>query len=197
MTRDCSRRRVLCSLGFVGVTAFAGCTTDEAGGADEPNETTDSNGDTESSTSATATGADATTSSATATTTAPLDLREANVVAVEHSKAGSSADGTDYRFSVTLYHDDDGEEGYANWWQVETRSGEQLGRRKLLHAHGTREFTRSETITIPDGVSCVAVRGHDQTHGYGGRAALVAVDSGDVRFVEQGSEPSSFADVEC
>ncbi|MDY7081337.1 MAG: hypothetical protein SXQ77_02765, partial [Halobacteria archaeon] len=40
-----------------------------------------------------------------------LDLREANVV-------GVSFDVEDdvYNFDVTLYHDDDGESGYANWW---------------------------------------------------------------------------------
>jgi hypothetical protein len=43
----------------------------------------------------------------------------------------------------------------------------------------------------------VVVRGHDQTHGYGGRAALVALDSGATRFVEQGSEPRSFSAGDC
>ena len=45
------------------------------------------------------------------------DLREANVtdVAIEDSNGG-------YRFSVTLFYDD-GEDGYANWWQVETPDG--------------------------------------------------------------------------
>jgi len=121
-----------------------------------------------------------------------LDLREANVTGV----AVDPADGG-YRFEVTLYHDDDGEDGYANWWQVETPAGERLGRRDLAHPHGTREFTRSETVEVPEGVGCVVVRGHDETHGYGGRAALVAPDSGASRAVEQGSEPDSFEDASC
>jgi len=91
---------------------------------------------------------------------------------------------------VTLYHDDEGEDGYANWWQVETLSGDRLGRRDLAHSHGTREFTRSATVASPDSVDAVALRGHDQTHGYGGQAAVVDVESAGVDFVRQGSEPS-------
>ena len=94
-------------------------------------------------------------------------------------------------------HDDDGEDGYANWWVVETRDGEELGRRELAHAHGTQEFTRSETVEVPDGTGCVVIRGHDQTHGYGGRVAIVSFDPSDVTFVDQGEERRSFADAEC
>ena len=90
-----------------------------------------------------------------------LDLREANVTDVEVERDGAGR----YRFDVTLYHDDDGEDGYANWWQVETLAGKRLGRRELLHAHGTQEFTRSATIEIPEGIDRVVVRGHDQIHG--------------------------------
>lgn len=125
-------------------------------------------------------------------TAGALDLREANVTAV-------ALEGRDdgVRFDVTLYHDDDGEEGYANWWQIERRDGTRLGRRELLHAHGTREFTRSATIAVPDGTACVVVRGHDQTHGYGGRAMLAAIDSGTTRGVDQGPEPRSFDTTDC
>ncbi len=105
--------------------------------------------------------------------------------------------GTDYRFSVTLLHDDDGEDGYANWWVVESLDGTELGKRELLHAHSTQEFTRSETISIPEGTTCVVVRGHDQTHGYGGQAMLVNLETGATRAVEQGAEPQSFADATC
>lgn len=108
----------------------------------------------------------------------------------------SGSDGT-FEFDVTLYHDDEREEGYANWWQLERLDGTRLGRRDLAHAHGTREFTRSETIEIPESVTCVVVRGHDQTHEYGGRAALVNLDSGAVRFVEQGPEPQTFSASDC
>jgi len=120
-----------------------------------------------------------------------LDLREANVtgVAVEES-------GGEHRFDVTLIHDDEGEDGFANWWQVERLDGEQLGRRDLAHAHGTREFTRSDTFELPD-VDCVVVRGHDQTHGYGGQAMLVTVATGATRAVRQGTDRQSFEGADC
>ncbi|WP_265109899.1 hypothetical protein [Halosolutus halophilus] len=116
-----------------------------------------------------------------------LDLREANVVDV----AVDGEDGS-YGFDVTLHHDDDGEDGYANWWQVERLDGTRLGRRELLHAHSEQPFTRSETVDVPDDVTCVVVRGHDQTHEYGGRAMLVTLDTGATRSVDQGPEPRSF-----
>ncbi|SFH77121.1 hypothetical protein SAMN04488066_1284 [Halorubrum aquaticum] len=121
-----------------------------------------------------------------------LDLREANVVDVAFETA---ADG--YAFDVTLHHDDEGEDGYANWWQIERIDGTRLGRRDLLHAHTQQPFTRSETVSIPDDAGCVVVRGHDQTHGYGGLAALVELDSGARRFVDQGPEPRSFGEDDC
>lgn len=122
-----------------------------------------------------------------------LDLREANVteVAIESTSEG------EFRFDVTLYHDDGGEDGYADWWQVETLAGERLGRRDLSHAHGTEPFTRSETVAVPDGVSCVVVRGHDQRHGYGGQATAVAVPGGETSTVQQGSERAPLDENDC
>ena len=120
-----------------------------------------------------------------------LDRREANVVDVAIDGGGT------YTVEVSLYHDDDGEEGYADWWQVERLDGTRLGRRKLRHAHSRQPFTRSEIIDVPAGVDCVVVRGHDRTHGYGGVAALLDVESGAYRTVEQGSERRSFDTVDC
>lgn len=117
-----------------------------------------------------------------------LDLREANVTAVELEQLG----GGRYRFNVTLIHDDDGEPGYANWWQVETMDGRRLGRRELLHAHGTREFTRSEIIDVPRGTTRVVVRGHDQDHEYGGQVMIVDLETGEMETVRQGPEPDRF-----
>ena len=162
-----SRRRLLAHLASGGTLgALAGCAESDTGTEAD----TDANG-TESEPPA----AD------------DLDLREANVVDV-----GFGATGGGYAFDVTLHHDDDGEEGYANWWQVERLDGTRLGRRELLHAHSEQPFTRSATVAIPDDIIQVVVRGHDQTHGYGGVAALVAIDDGSVRFIDQGPEPRSF-----
>jgi len=121
-----------------------------------------------------------------------LDLREANVVDV----AFAEEDGS-FQFDVALHHDDGGEDGYANWWQVERLDGSRLGRRDLLHAHSQQPFTRSETIDVPDDVTCVVVRGHDQTHEYGGVAMLVNLDSGATQAVTQGSDPQSFDGGDC
>jgi hypothetical protein len=149
----------------------------------------DGPGDTGASPTATASPSSSGTTTA---TTEDLDLREANVTAVEFSREDGRV-----RFDVTLYHDDDGEEGYADWWQVETLDGERLGRRDLLHAHGTRQFTRSAEFEVPADVSCVVVRGHDQTHGYGGRAILVNLDSGETVTRRQSEEPRSFDATDC
>jgi hypothetical protein len=164
-------------VGTAIVAALAGCsggdgtTTGSGTGADPPEtEATTADGDSD----------------------ADLNLREANVVGVEVERR---SDG--HRFDVTLVHDDDGEDGYANWWQVETLDGERLGRRELAHPHGTREFTRSATVAVPDGTTCVVVRGHDQTHGYGGQATLVNVATGATTAVRQGSDRVSMDGRAC
>ena len=128
----------------------------------------------------------------TTTESAALDLREANVVGVEFERRDGSVD-----VSVTLHHDDDGEDGYANWWQVETLDGTRLGRRDLAHPHSKQPFTRSATIDVPGDASCVVIRGHDQVHGYGGRAVLLDLESGLTRPVQQGAEPASFTTSDC
>jgi hypothetical protein len=117
-----------------------------------------------------------------------LDFREANVTGATYEPQDNG-----HTFSVTLYHDDDGEDGYANWWQVETLDGKYLGRRALLHAHGTREFTRSGQITVPADVKYVVIRGHDQTHGYGGQAIILNLETGDQDKIKQGSNPMDFS----
>jgi hypothetical protein len=83
-------------------------------------------------------------------------------------------------------HDDDGESpNFADLWQVEDLSGNILGIRVLLHSHGNQPFARSETITIPQAVSEVVVRGHDMIHGHGGQSMRVDLNTGVVEaFIE-------------
>jgi hypothetical protein len=183
MRASTSRRAMVAAVGTGLLGGLAGCGGSSAGSDSTTSATSDDGSETDGDT-ASETDGDTTTA-----TGGDLDLREANVVDV----AVERRDGS-YRFDVTLYHDDDGEDGYANWWQVESRDGEQLGRRDLLHAHGTREFTRSATVEVPDGVAEVVVRGHDQTHGYGGQAMLVDLETGATTAVRQGPEPRSFAE---
>ncbi|RAW45096.1 hypothetical protein DQW50_10645 [Halorubrum sp. 48-1-W] len=169
------RRRLLAGVGSGGALgALAGCAESDS------DDDTDTDGDAVDGTGSEPPGAD------------ELDLREANVVDVAFEPAD---DG--YAFDVTLHHDDDGEEGYANWWQVERLDGTRLGHRDLLHAHSEQPFTRSETVEIPDDVTCVVVRGHDETHEYGGVAAVVDLDAREVRRVDQGPEPRSFDASDC
>lgn len=166
-----SRRRLLGGLGLVTVGSLAGCSGTTADGESTDanvTESTDSSGSTE------------------------LDLREANVVDVELIQQETATE-----FAVTLHHDDDGEEGYADWWQVETLDGSEQGRRELAHPHSSEPFPRSKTIEVPEDVDCVLVRGHDQTHGYGGQAMLVSLESGTTEGVDQGPEPDSFEGIDC
>jgi hypothetical protein len=114
-----------------------------------------------------------------------LDLREANVLDV----AFQQLDNGQYRFDVTLLHDDEGEApDFADWWQVEDPEGNLLGRRVLTHSHGNVPFTRSVTISVPESITLVIVRGHDMRHGYGGRAMRVDLRTGEmIPFVEDAS----------
>ena len=115
-----------------------------------------------------------------------LDLSEANVLAV-------ADDAAQARFDVTLIHADDDEPGYADAWQVETLDGTLLGRRELTHAHGNAAFTRSHFISIPAGIRYVVVRAHDQTHGFGGQAIVLDLNSGEQDKVQQGAQPMDFS----
>lgn len=213
-----TRRRLLALLGAAGVP-LAGCsdsdrrtpgTEDPPGGFGTPLDdtatgvsvtetatqtTTETAADTETRTAGDSTPSNGTATNETATngtsTTAgtlepELDLREANVVGVEWRVMNGV-----HRFDVTLYHDDDGEEGYADWWQIETADGEVLARREMRHSHGTREFTRSESVRLPDGVTCLVVRGHDRTHGFGGQAMVVNLETEETTPVRQDSTSDS------
>ena len=183
---DVSRRRVLTvHAGALASAALAGCTDDSRAGTADGDDADDTDGSDPDDTD----GSDPDDGSEAPT---DLDLREANVVDVAVEPAD---DG--YAFDVTLHHDDEGEDGYANWWQVERLDGTRLGRRELLHAHSDQPFTRSETVAVPDGVACVVVRGHDETHGYGGVAAAVDLDAGLVRLVDQGPDQRSFDPSDC
>ncbi|RLM42538.1 MULTISPECIES: hypothetical protein [unclassified Haloarcula] len=183
MTETDRTRRAVLTAGVAAVTALAGC--DSGSGPDSQPSETGTTPPTEPTTTAL--------TPTEGTEHSDLDLREANVTDVAVTNSG----GQDYRFDVTLYHDDDGEDGYADWWQVETLAGDRLGRRDLLHAHSTTPFTRSETIAVPGDVACVVVRGHDQTHGYGGQAMTVAVPDGATRAIRQGAERKSVAESDC
>jgi hypothetical protein len=110
-----------------------------------------------------------------------IDLREANVMNVEVVALA----GRNFRFNVTLLHDDEGEApNFADFWQVEDVNGRVLGKRILLHSHSNQPFTRSEVIEIPEEIDVVIVRGHDMVHGFGGQAMKVDLKNGRMEAFE-------------
>ena len=178
-----NRRDVLTAGGSLALTAtLAGCFTVEQNESESRSDGTESAAGGDEATSADGDGSDA-----------ELDLREANVVSVNVDDSDGATE-----FIVELHHDDAGEAGYADWWQVEQLDGTQLGRRDLRHAHENEQpFERRETIDIPDGVNCVVVRGHDQTHGYGGQLIVVNLQSGSQNVIRGDSERQPVSEGDC
>ncbi len=100
------------------------------------------------------------------------DLAYAQVVFV---RAFEQEQGV-WRFEVTVRHNDEGWDHYADLWQVsDPESGRVIAERVLAHPHETEQpFTRSlGGIDIPKETSLVTVRARCNVHGYGGREVLV------------------------
>ncbi len=98
---------------------------------------------------------------------------EADVV-----KVGIAAEsGGAYRFRVTVRHNDEGWEHYADAWEVIGKDGTIYATRVLAHPHENEQpFTRNKSgIQIPDGINTVIVRAHDKVHAYGGKTMEVKV----------------------
>lgn len=94
---------------------------------------------------------------------------------IEYVKATEASNGS-WRFDVTVRHNDEGWDHYADAWQVvDPQNGKVLGERILAHPHETEQpFARSQSgITIPNGPSRVLVRAKCNVHGFGGREVLV------------------------
>jgi len=103
--------------------------------------------------------------------TAPAAAGEADVVA---ATATQESGGT-WRFDVTVRHDDEGWDHYADAWEVRSPDGDVLGTRKLLHPHDNEQpFTRSLSgVAIPAGIDEVEIAAHDSVHGWGGPTVRV------------------------
>jgi hypothetical protein len=97
---------------------------------------------------------------------------------VEFVRAVQAADGT-WRFDVTVRHNDQGWDHYADLWQVVDLQDNLLGERILLHPHDTEQpFTRSQSgISIPADVTRVVVQAKCNVHDFGGQEILVDLDS--------------------
>ncbi len=88
--------------------------------------------------------------------------------------ASATREGPDWRFDVTVAHADTGWEHYADGWEIAGPDGARLGYRELLHPHVAEQpFTRSlGGVAIPDGVTGVTIRAHDNVHGWGEAVAV-------------------------
>ena len=81
-----------------------------------------------------------------------------------------SLGGGKFRINATLEHADEGWDHYANRWDVIDESGTVIGSRELLHPHVNEQpFTRSLSLSIPEGVKKVVIEANDSVHETGGK----------------------------
>ncbi len=83
-----------------------------------------------------------------------------------------------YAFDVTLEHNDEGWEHFADRWEVWTPDGKtQIAVRVLGHPHVDEQpFTRSMSgVDIPEGLSQVLIRAHDLKHGDSSKTLLISL----------------------
>lgn len=111
----------------------------------------------------------------------------ANLILVGMPAFGGPADVIDVQvdcnaericdFAVTVRHDDDGWEHYANRWEILSPDGDVIGVRELLHPHDNEQpFTRALSgIQIPDGIHSVLIRAVDSRHGGGGKTKIIEI----------------------
>lgn len=83
-------------------------------------------------------------------------------------EAAAHREGADWRFDITIRHDDEGWSHYADIWRVVGPEGAVYGERTLLHPHVDEQpFTRSlHGVSIPEGVETVLIEAHDTVHGW-------------------------------
>lgn len=100
-----------------------------------------------------------------------LDLAQVRDVSVRVSGSGR-------QFSVTVEHNDDGWDYYADGWVVvDPEDGTVYGERVLAHPHDHEQpFTRSLSgVSIPDGVDQVLVVARNNVRGFGGCGRLISL----------------------
>jgi len=110
-----------------------------------------------------------------------LDWAQVRYVVAEETREGV------WRFAVTVEHNDQGWDHYANIWQVvNPETLEVYGTRELLHPHDNEQpFTRSQAgVEIPSEVDTVLVRAACNEHDYSGQAVLVDLTAASGEFFE-------------
>ncbi|MBN1483193.1 MAG: hypothetical protein JXA37_00595 [Chloroflexia bacterium] len=113
-----------------------------------------------------------------APTTAPGGPSYAHVVFV---RAIEEESGT-WRFEVTVQHDDEGEDHYADRWEIHfpLPDGRTLRyTRELAQPHLEEQpFSQALSgIEVPEGVLQATVVAHDSLHGYGGQEVTVNLNA--------------------
>lgn len=99
----------------------------------------------------------------------PVSASPTEIVKVVFVRSGGSWD-----VSVTLRHADTGWKHYANIWIVTDMDANGLGRRVLVHPHVNEQpFTRSDSITLPAGMTKVQVRAGDKPNGFNSNIVVV------------------------
>lgn len=87
----------------------------------------------------------------------------------------SKQNGNMWCFSVSVNHNDEGWDHYANAWEVLDLKANLLASRILFHPHEKEQpFTRSLcSVKIPSGISKVIIRARCNKHGFGGKVILL------------------------
>ena len=102
-----------------------------------------------------------------------------NFAQVEFVKAVEGANNS-WTFYVTVRHNDEGWNHYANIWEViDPDSEEAFAERVLAHPHETEQpFVRSQSrIVFSEDQRFVVVRAKCQLHGFEGKTVLVDLES--------------------
>ncbi len=96
---------------------------------------------------------------------------KADVVKVDVQRTGPDT----FRFDVTVLHQDEGWDHYADQWDVVAPDGTVFATRTLYHPHENEQpFTRSLSgVKIPATIDRVTIRAHDSVHEYGGQVVTV------------------------
>ncbi len=73
-----------------------------------------------------------------------------------------------YTFYISVSHEDEGWEHYANRFELLNEEKQIFATRVLRHPHVNQQsFTRDITIMLKQPISEFIVRAHDSVHGYG------------------------------
>jgi len=108
----------------------------------------------------------------------------ANEVAIIDVKAHQSTSKT-WTFAVTLKHEDEGWDHYANEWQVLAPDSKILATRTLYHPHVNEQpFTRNTSgVKIPADMNVVYVIAKDTVHGLSSKATEVNLKTKEIKTI--------------